>query len=115
MVSIGAVKPKTKSDFGSHKADIGELQEKYEWELGYFYTAPEQSGKGFSTTMVRLLMTELVGISLMASTELKEENSMKRILERAGFVRRGKSWNSEIHGGELGLFLTPQKAVGCDL
>jgi hypothetical protein len=41
----------------------------------------------------------------MASTELREDNSMKRILERNKFIQYGNSWRSGIHGGQLGLFL----------
>lgn len=52
----------------------------------------------------RLLETFGKG-NLMASTEVTDNPAMVSILEQLGFQRRGKSWKSNIHGNELGLFL----------
>lgn len=105
MVSIGAIKPKTNSDFNPEKANLQNLRNDFDWELGYCFTLPEHTRKGYSSGIVNELLQKVKEIHLMASTELREDNSMKRILERNGFVRKGKAWTSVKHGGELGLFL----------
>src|SRR5262245_3901420 len=38
VVSIGAIKPKTKSDFNSDKADLNSMSKEFEIELGYCFT-----------------------------------------------------------------------------
>lgn len=41
----------------------------------------------------------------MASTELRIDNAMIRILEKNNFKQFGKPWKSTVHKGTLGLFL----------
>lgn len=105
IVSIGAIKPKTKSDFGSNKANLAKLEDQFQFELGYCFTLPEYSGKGYSSKIVQLLIDNIDGENLMASTELRTGNSMLRILEQNGFRQFGNPWKSTIHHGTLGLFL----------
>ncbi len=105
IVSIGAIKPKTKSDFNRDKADLDKLKNDFELELGYCFTLPDHVGKHFSSTIVKFLLNEVKDKNIMASTELRADNSMVRILERNGFKRFGKPWKSTIHSGTLGLFL----------
>lgn len=108
-VSIGAIKPKTVSDFKENKANLPDLEKAFEWELGYFYTDIDHQCRGYGSEITETLIQKTEDINLMASTELAEKNSMKRILERTGFTRKGSAWKSQIHGGELGLFIK-QKA-----
>jgi len=105
IVSIGAIKPKTSSDFNSEKADLGKFRQDFSLELGYCFTLPNYTGKGFSSSIVKLLLDKFSNINLMASTELHVDNSMIRILERNNFKHFGKPWKSSIHKGTLGLFL----------
>lgn len=105
LVSIGAMKPKSNSDFDSDKANLDNLRDEFEIELGYCFTIADFTGKGFSSTIVKMLLDEFKEENIMASTELRTNNSMTRILERNGFKLFGKPWKSGKHGGTLGLYL----------
>lgn len=105
IISIGAIKPKTNSDFDSNKADLDEFRNDFSLELGYCYTVPDHTGKGYSSAIVKLLLNKCKDINLMASTELRADNSMTLILEKNSFKQYGKPWESSIHNGALGLFL----------
>ena len=105
IVSIGAIKPKTNSDFDSNKADLDRMRSEFKVELGYCFTLPGYTGNGFSSLIVKMLIEKIGKENIMASTELRGDNSMTRILERSGFKQYGKPWKSGIHGGALGLFL----------
>ncbi|MCX2680971.1 GNAT family N-acetyltransferase [Galbibacter sp. EGI 63066] len=104
-VAIGAIKPKTKSDFDSIKADLASLSDDFEWELGYIFTQKEHLGNGIASNMVKLLIKEFGKGNLMASTEISANPAMVKILERNGFRHYGKPWKSTIHDNYLGLFL----------
>lgn len=104
MVSIGAIKPATISDFSSAKANLPDLKDKFDWELGYCYTLPDHIKKGYSTDIVQKLIDAAGNSKLIASTEMND-SPMRRILERYGFEQKGNTWPSIIHGNELGLFL----------
>jgi len=105
IISIGAIKPKTNSDFNSDKADLDKFRNDFSLELGYCFTLPNYTGKGFSSSIVKLLPDKFNHTNLMASTELRIDNSMTRILEKNNFKQFGKPWKSAIHKGTLGLFL----------
>lgn len=105
IISIGAIKPKTNSAFDSNKADLDKLRNDFSLELGYCYTAPVHTGKGYSSSLVNLLLAKFSDTNLIASTELRANNSMTRILEKNGFKQYGRPWKSSIHNGTLGLFL----------
>ncbi len=105
IVSIGAIKPATKSDFGIKKADVKILEEIIKDELGYCFTIPEYTGKGFSSSLVSRLIQEFGEKDLIASTEMRNSNSMVRILERSGFKQTGRFWKSGKDGSILGLFV----------
>lgn len=105
IVSIGAIKPKTNSDFNTDKADLDKLRNDFDLELGYCFTLSEHTGQGYSSNIARMLIDKIGNINLMGSTELRSDNSMIRILERNGFNQYGKPWKSGIHNGTLGLFL----------
>ncbi len=105
MVAIGAIKPKTKSDFSKEKADLEHFRSLFDYEVGYFYTDPAFSGRKISSTILDRLMEEKGNKNLMASTEIRKENAMVHSLENRGFVRVGKSWTSQRTGETLRLFL----------
>lgn len=104
-ISIGAIKPKSPSDFSKTKANLLDLSSAFTWELGYCYTDISHVGKGYSSAIVKKLIENFGHENLMASTELRINNSMVRILERFGFKQYGNVWKSTIHQGILGLFL----------
>jgi GNAT superfamily N-acetyltransferase len=105
IISIGAIKPKTNSDFNNNKADLDKLRNDFQKELGYCFTLPNHTGHGYSSALVQQLLKRVEKENLMASTELRLDNSMIRILERNGFKQYGNPWKSGIHNGTLGLFL----------
>ena len=108
IVSIAAIKPKTNSDFDSEKADIENMRTEFRLELGYCFTLIAHTGNGYSSSLVKYLIDE-VEENLMASTELRVDNTMSRILIKNGFRQFGNPWKSKIHGGCLGLFLKFKK------
>ncbi len=109
LVAMGAIKRKTASDFTGAKSGESERANDFEWELGYMYTHPDQRGKGHATRIVDYLLNKHGNESLMATTEIADNNPMKHLLLKNGFCMYGKSWKSTIHGGELGLFLRYKK------
>ncbi len=104
-IAIGAIKTKTKSDFDKQKADLPNLFDDFNWELGYLFTLDQYRGNGIASNMVNLLIKEYGNDNLMASTEINANPSMVKILERNGFRHYGKPWKSNIHNSYLGLFL----------
>ncbi len=76
LVGIGALKQKTKADFNVAKADLPNLEEKFEWELGYFYTDPNYEKRGIASTMARLLLYGKEKENFLATTEIYSTNSM---------------------------------------
>lgn len=105
IVSIGAIKPKTNSDFSSEKSDLEKMRNEFQLELGYCFTLPDKTGQGHSSTITKMLLDKLTNENVMASTEIRSDNSMVRILERNGFKQYGKPWKSVIHKGTLALYL----------
>ena len=105
IVSIGAIKPKTNSDFNIEKADLKEMSNEFQLELGYCFTLPDKTGQGHSSTITKMLLDKVTNKNVMASTEIRSDNSVIRILERNGFKQYGKPWKSVIHKGTLGLYL----------
>ena len=105
IVGIGAIKPKTSTDFSYSKANLPALEKEFEWELGYCFTEPKYQKRGLSSNVVRILMADFINHNIMATTELRADNSMQRILERNGFRQYGQPWKSSIHDDIIGLFL----------
>ncbi len=104
-VAIGAIKQKTASDFSSQKADIPDLSDDFDWELGYLFTENDFLGQGIASIIVSTLIKSYGTDNLMASTEISANPAMLRILEKNGFKLFGKPWKSAIHGNYLGLLL----------
>jgi hypothetical protein len=104
-IGIGAIKPKTPSDFRPSKADLPELARDIAYELGYFYIKDSHRGLGLSSALARLLLRDFRDLNLIATTELHAGNPMVAVLHKSSFHRMGKSWKSAIHTGDLGLFV----------
>lgn len=104
-VAIGAIKPKSSSDFLASKADIENLSSEFDWEIGYLFTRPKNSGKGIASNVVKMLLEKVKNDNIMASTEISKNTAMVKILKKNGFKQYGKPWKSSIHGNYLGLFL----------
>lgn len=104
-VAIGAIKPKTLSDFQLNKANVKNISTMFNWELGYIYTKTTHTGNKIASTIVSKLIEEYGNENLMASTEITENPSMVKILINHGFQQIGNTWKSSIHGNSLGLFI----------
>ncbi|WP_316789648.1 hypothetical protein [Pedobacter frigoris] len=104
-VAIGAIKPKTASDFTPAKANLPELAKDYEWEVGYFFTELQFQGRGFSSIIFNQLLEEYGSGRLMATTEIRQENTMINSLERRRFKQVGSTWKSIKSENDLRLFL----------
>lgn len=104
-VAIGAIKKKTLSDFNKSKANLPELADLFDWELGYFYTSETVLGKGIANQIAKLLTSEFKEENLMATTELSTNPAMVKILLRNGFELFGNPFKSGIHNNILGLYL----------
>ncbi|MCB0537825.1 MAG: GNAT family N-acetyltransferase [Chitinophagales bacterium] len=104
-IAIGGIKPKTTEDFHKDKADLMNMENSFEWELGYLYTDTNYSGKGIASNVSRILLEQFGKGNIMASTEITANPGMVKILEKCGFRHYGKPWKSGIHENYLGLFL----------
>jgi len=104
-VAIGAIKPKTASDFGASKANLPDLAKDYDWEAGYFFTHPEHESKGFASIIFTQLLKLYGKANLMATTEIREGNRMINSLKSRGFKQTGAAWKSTLSGNQLRLFL----------
>jgi len=105
IVGIGGLKERTNSDFSKEKANLMEMRNLFNWELGYLYTSENHRGLGVASKTVDSLINEHGENNLMASTEIEENPGMVKILERNGFEQKGKTWKSGIHENILGLYL----------
>jgi hypothetical protein len=105
IVSIGAIKPATTSDFDKEHSNLPHLKSNFRFELGYCYTEPDHRGKGYSSSIVRKLIEMESVVNLIASTEIRKDNRMVHILEKNNFARQGEQWKSGIHGRALGLYV----------
>lgn len=104
-VAMGAIKPKTPSDFGNQKANLPERSKEFDWELGYIYTEDEFTRKGIARNIVITLLKKYGNDNIMASTEIDDNPGMVKILKTFGFEHFGSLWKSQIHSNNLGLFL----------
>jgi GNAT superfamily N-acetyltransferase len=93
-VAIGGVKPKTRRDFESDKANLIDLESSFEWELGYIYTDENHAHKGIASNLTKMLLEEFGNDNIMASTEITANPGMVKILERHGFRHYGKPWKA---------------------
>lgn len=105
LIGIGAIKPKTNSDFKIEKSGLLNIEKQFIWELGYFYVDNNYRGYGISSNIARLLLKDKEKENIMATTELYNGNVMINVLEKFGFKQYGKPWLSTKHDGTLGLFL----------
>lgn len=105
LIGIGALKEKTKSVFNDLASGLKTIEQKFTWELGYFYVDKLFRGYGISTTISRLLLNDKSNENILASTELNKDNAMIFVLKKFGFRQFGNPWPSSRHDGTLGLFL----------
>lgn len=79
-VAIGAIKPKTSSDFHLDKANVNNISNIFDWELGYIYTKESYSGNKIASNIVAKLLEEYGEGNLMATTEINDNPRMVKIL-----------------------------------
>ncbi|MCB0538567.1 MAG: GNAT family N-acetyltransferase [Bacteroidetes bacterium] len=105
IVGIGGLKERTNSAFTKEKANLMEMRQLFNWELGYLYTSENHRGLGVASKIVVKLLNIHGDENLMASTEIEENPGMVKILERHGFEQKGETWKSGIHEDILGLYI----------
>ena len=105
IVGIGGLKERTNSAFTKEKANLMEMRQLFNWELGYLYTSENHRGLGVASKIVDKLLNIHGDENLMASTEIEENPGMVKILERHGFEQKGETWKSGIHEDILGLYI----------
>ncbi len=103
-IGIGALKQVYKSPF--KYAGVSELQNIYNYEIGYLLVDNESIGKdygslGIGKYITRLLLNQVVGENVFATTENNKENPMYYILQSFGFKvlgspYKGKTTNKNI-------------------
>ena len=99
------LKERTNSAFTKEKANLMEMRQLFNWELGYLYTSENHRGLGVASKIVVKLLNIHGDENLMASTEIEENPGMVKILERHGFEQKGETWKSGIHEDILGLYI----------
>lgn len=106
LVGVGALKSPNsgyrKSVFA--KSGTPRSPTAFELELGWVYVKPECRGGGISGRLVQELMAAARGRNVFA-TSRTDNAAMRRSLERAGFVRDGKPYSSDMRAQELLLFV----------
>ena len=104
-IGIGAIKQVYKTPFD--KAEVSELKDKFEFELGYLYVkdCKKYRGLGIGKTICKLLLKELGNKNVFATTDIDEKNVMKYILESLSFVKTGKIYSGASTQKSIGLYL----------
>lgn len=102
-IGIGAIKNVYKSPFDY--AEVPELKEDFDHELGYIYVKEGHKKLGIGKEISRLLLQDLGSKNVFATTELSDENSMKFILEKLSFKQIGKSYKGGKTGKDIALFV----------
>lgn len=107
-IGIGAIKQVYKKPF--EKAEIPELKNLFNVELGYIYVLDKKKyrGKGIAKKICANLLEKLSSKNVFATTEENIKNPMKYILEKFGFKRAGKTYTGTKTKKTIGLYLLMQ-------
>lgn len=94
-IGIGALKQVYKSPF--KYAGVAEIQDKYNYEIGYLFVDSESIDEGYGNLgigkyITRLLLNQVNGENVFATTESNEENRMLYILKYFGFRFSGRPY-----------------------
>ena len=79
-------------------------QERYRYEVGWVYVAPEHRGAKLSRSLMETCLT-VAGTAGMFATTRKDNVPMQRTLQRYGFAQVGTSYKSERGDVLLKLFV----------
>lgn len=87
------------------RAGVGNIAEKYHFELGWIHILPEYRGNGYANTLVETTLRNLRHKGAFATT--RESNSrMQRVLERVGFEGCGTHYvSSQAENEFLALYV----------
>ncbi len=109
LIGIGAIKQVYKTPFA--KADISELADKYDFELGYIFLIDEKKyrGKGIAKLLSIALLEKVNDKNVFATTEESNENPMKFLLQKLDFAKNGKTYTGANTGKQIGLYLRTTK------
>jgi len=104
-VGIGAIKQVYKTPFD--KAQVTELKEEFNYELGYLYVKEdtELRGIGIGKTICKLLLKRIGNQNIFATTSMDDDNIMKFILEKLSFEKTGHTYIGVKTGKSIGLYL----------
>ncbi|QZK99499.1 hypothetical protein K5L04_07110 [Flavobacterium psychrophilum] len=104
-IGIGAIKQVYKNPFD--KAEVSNLKDKFDFELGYLFVIDDINYRGFGIgkTISKLLLKELGNKNVFATTEENDKNRMKFILESLNFKKTGKTYTGNKTQKAIGLYL----------
>lgn len=104
-IGIGAIKQVYDTPFD--KAGVPTHKIGYNYELGYLYidNVSDTRGLGLGKTISKLLLKQVEGKNVFATTEISETNPMKFILEKLGFKKLGDTYIGSKTKKTLGLFV----------
>lgn len=106
IVGVGAIK-RARPPYAKKRAKLAGQEFPPETpELGYVAVASAHRGQAWSSKIVDKLLAAHAG-PLWATTD---DERMKHLLQKAGFVRRGKEWDGKR--GRLSLWLKGIEAAG---
>lgn len=104
-IGIGAIKEVYKTPFD--KAEVANLKDKYDLELGYLFVLDKKKyrGKGIAKSICSGLLNKTGLRNVFATTEEKNENAMKWILEKFEFIKTGQTYLGAKTKKNIGLYL----------
>lgn len=104
-IGIGAIKEVYKTPFD--KADVSKLKNNYDLELGYLFVLDKKKyrGKGIAKLICKELLNKAGHRNIFATTEESDENAMKWILQKFGFIKTGQTYVGAKTKKNIGLYL----------
>lgn len=78
----------------------------FPFEVGWVFISPEHRGQGLSRKLLKAVLKFARGSGVFATTR-SDNVPMQKTLEKCGFVRTGRLYQSERRDNKLCLFLRP--------
>ncbi len=113
-IGIGALKQVYKSPFAY--SGVSEIQHNYNYEIGYLFVDNESINKDYGSLGVgkyitRLLLSQVTGENVFATTESNDENRMLYILKSFGFKVSGSPYLGRTTKKNIVLMTLDRKKI----